>query len=61
MAAPVWELYAEASRLFPGVPVCVEWDREVPGFDVLVTEMRRAGEITAGEQPAAEKVIRNAP
>ncbi len=61
VAEPVWELYAEAARLFPGVPVCVEWDREVPSFDVLLAEMRHAGQTAAGEQPVSEKVTPHAP
>jgi len=61
VAEPVWELYAEAARLFPGVPVCVEWDRDVPGFDVLVAEMRRAGEAIVFEKPADGEVTPHAP
>jgi len=42
VAEPVWALFAEAVRLFPEVPVCVEWDRDVPSLEVLVGEMNRA-------------------
>jgi uncharacterized protein (UPF0276 family) len=61
VAQPVWELYAEAVRLFPGVPVCLEWDRDVPGFEVLLGEMHRAGQVVADAVAAAEGVIPHAP
>ena len=42
VAEPVWELYAQAVALFPSVPVCIEWDRDVPAFEVLLAEAARA-------------------
>ncbi|MDE0886233.1 MAG: DUF692 domain-containing protein [Myxococcota bacterium] len=50
---PVWNLYAEAVRLFPDVPVCVEWDRDVPTLDILLDEMKTAGDIMMGAQPGS--------
>ncbi|MDG2335509.1 MAG: DUF692 domain-containing protein [Myxococcota bacterium] len=47
---PVWELYAEAVRLFPDIPVCVEWDRDVPALDLLLGEVKKARDIMAGGQ-----------
>jgi len=44
---PVWELFAEAVRLFPGVPVCLEWDRDIPPLEALIGEMKRAGAVMA--------------
>lgn len=42
VAEPVWALFARAVERFPGVPVAIEWDRDVPGFDVLIAERDRA-------------------
>jgi len=47
---PVWELYAEASRLFPDVPACIEWDRDIPTLDILLGEMKKASDIAEGVQ-----------
>lgn len=38
----VLDLYAEAQARFPGVPTCIEWDRDVPSFEVLEGERVRA-------------------
>lgn len=47
VAEPVWELYAQAAGLFPAAPVCVEWDRDIPAFDVLLAEADRARRVSA--------------
>ena len=39
---PVWDLYAEAVRLFGAVPTLIEWDARIPPFEVLLGEARRA-------------------
>ena len=55
VAEPVWDLYAQAVDLFPSVPTCIEWDRDVPPLEVLLAEAARAHAIasptTEGEQP----------
>jgi uncharacterized protein (UPF0276 family) len=42
VSEPVWELFELAVELFPGVPTCIEWDRDVPSFEVLLLEMKTA-------------------
>lgn len=39
---PVWALYREAVRRFPGVPALVEWDEGVPALEVVLAEATRA-------------------
>jgi len=43
----VWDLYAEAVRLFPGVPTMIERDAEIPPYAELLAELDRAREIAA--------------
>jgi len=38
----VWSLYAEALKLFGPVPTLIEWDTNIPAFDVLLDEAKRA-------------------
>jgi uncharacterized protein (UPF0276 family) len=38
----VWALYAEALRRFGPVPTLIEWDTNIPTFDVLLDEATRA-------------------
>jgi uncharacterized protein (UPF0276 family) len=42
VSAPVWGLYEQALALFPGVPTCIEWDKDVPPLATLLSEMERA-------------------
>jgi len=35
----VWDLYAEAVRLFPGVPTMIERDADIPPYAELLTEL----------------------
>lgn len=42
VAEPVWALYREAVRRFPGVPTIVEWDSALPPFESLLAEVARA-------------------
>ena len=32
----VWALYREALRRFGAVPTLIEWDTDIPAFDVLL-------------------------
>jgi uncharacterized protein (UPF0276 family) len=38
----VWSLYAEALKRFGPVPTLIEWDTNIPAFDVLLGEAKRA-------------------
>lgn len=42
VAKPVWTLYEKAVTLMPGVATCIEWDNEIPEFEVLFAEMAHA-------------------
>ena len=42
---PVWALYRTAIALFGRVPTLVEWDEQVPAYDVLLAEPGRAAAI----------------
>jgi uncharacterized protein (UPF0276 family) len=41
----VWELYAQAIRLFPDAPALIEWDAELPALEVLVEEAAKADRV----------------
>ena len=43
--AAVWCLYREAVSRFGPVPTLIEWDQDLPAFDVLLDEARLAEEI----------------
>lgn len=38
----VWQVYRHALRRFGAVPTLIEWDTEIPAFDVLLDEADRA-------------------
>jgi uncharacterized protein len=38
----VWDLYRVALRRFGNIPTLIEWDTDLPNFDVLQTEARKA-------------------
>ncbi len=47
----VWELYAEAlARLGPR-PTLIEWDNDIPAFDILYGEMVRADRLLEAQAP----------
>lgn len=39
---PVWELYEEALVRFGSVPTLIEWDTDIPSFEVLMAEANKA-------------------
>ncbi|MDJ0554797.1 MAG: DUF692 domain-containing protein [Microcoleaceae cyanobacterium MO_207.B10] len=39
---PVWELYKEALVRFGAVPTLIEWDTDIPSFEVLLAEANKA-------------------
>jgi uncharacterized protein (UPF0276 family) len=45
MTEPAWALFELAVQRFGNVPTLVEWDAEIPEFDVLLEESNRAKEI----------------
>lgn len=45
VAAPVWELYAQALDRFGPVPTLIEWDTDIPPLDVLLEESDHAREV----------------
>jgi uncharacterized protein (UPF0276 family) len=53
----VWDLYAEAVRLFPGVPTMIERDADIPPYVELLAELDMAraiaGRVEAPRTPAA--------
>ena len=46
----VWSLYAEAVKLFPGVPTMIERDADIPPYEELLAELDIARRIAAGAQ-----------
>jgi hypothetical protein len=48
VADPVWALYAEVIARTGPLPTLVEWDTDVPAFDVLLEEAARAGRVLDG-------------
>ena len=58
---PVWELFAEAVRLFPGVPISLEWDRDIPPLGILLGEMQKANAIMTNAQAITGEATFHAP
>lgn len=44
---PVWKLYERAVRRFGKVPALIEWDEEIPEWEELIAESKRAAQIEA--------------
>jgi uncharacterized protein len=42
VAAEVWSLYAQALRRFGPTPTLIEWDNDIPAFDLLLAEAAQA-------------------
>lgn len=42
VSAPVWDLYAEATRLFGAIPTLIEWDENIPPLKTLLDEAAKA-------------------
>ncbi|SEJ37514.1 MNIO family bufferin maturase [Paraburkholderia diazotrophica] len=45
VAAPVWELYAQALDRFGPVATLIEWDTDIPPLEVLLEEVRHAATV----------------
>jgi uncharacterized protein (UPF0276 family) len=50
-----WALFIQVQGRFPGVPTCIEWDRDVPPFAVLAGERTRAAAIVDAAVDAAQR------
>ena len=58
---PVWQLFGEAYRRCQGASVLLEWDAEIPEFDVVHAEAKRAHEfVTRGAIPVPSGIPRPA-
>lgn len=55
----VWTLYERAIARTGPVPVLIEWDNDIPEWDVLFTEARRAEHIMM-ERTATKRTVRHA-
>lgn len=53
VSEPVWGLFTELLGRLPGVPVCIEWDNDIPELEVLLREARRAQGILEQAEGAA--------
>jgi uncharacterized protein (UPF0276 family) len=60
VAEPVWELFITALERLPGVAVAIEWDRDVPSFDVLLAERDRAQRLIESQILAEPRGVRRA-
>ena len=49
----VWDLYRVALRRFGPVPTLIEWDRDIPNFEVLQGEARQADALRDAEHALA--------
>ena len=45
---PVWDLYNHTIKLAGAKPTLIEWDSDIPEWNILEAEARRASEIMAG-------------
>lgn len=55
VVAPVWALYAEAITRFGARPTMIEWDEQIPAFDVVMQQLARARAVS---QEAADAPLR---
>ena len=39
---PVWDLYQQAISMFGAIPTLIEWDNDIPEFDILAAEAKKA-------------------
>jgi uncharacterized protein len=50
---PVWQVYRHALQRLGAVPTLIEWDTDIPAFDVLLAEAQTAGELMCEASPQA--------
>ncbi|MBW2269074.1 MAG: DUF692 domain-containing protein [Deltaproteobacteria bacterium] len=53
VSADVWRLYRDSVELLGAVPACVERDSNIPAFDVIFDEARRAQQVMLEETGGA--------
>ena len=53
----VWDLYAAAVKLFPGVPTMIERDDNIPPYDELLAELDVARDIALKATPEARVTV----
>jgi uncharacterized protein len=46
----VWDVYRHALQRFGAVPTLVEWDTDLPAFEVLLMQARQAADLMAGQR-----------
>lgn len=51
VAKPVWDLYAEATRLIGPTATLLEWDDNIPSFQETLAEAQKAAKLTRREEP----------
>ena len=57
----VWRLYAEAQQLTSGVSTLLEWDAEIPAFDVVHAEVLKAKQFLSQGPQASPEVVSTSP
>ncbi len=60
VANPVWELYDYLVQLYGEKPTLIEWDNDIPAFDVLMEEAQRAGRILSASADMSAKSLKAA-
>lgn len=53
----VWALYAEFIALAPATPTLIEWDKDIPAFEVLLEEAALARSIQQGIASESQEVL----
>lgn len=41
----VWKIYKSAIKKFGNIPTLIEWDQDIPEFEVLLSEAKKAAEV----------------
>lgn len=57
VADPVWTLYAETLARVGRTPTLIEWDNDVPDFDVLMAEAQRARAVLDAARPSGGRHV----
>jgi len=60
VANPVWELYDYLVQLHGERPTLIEWDNDIPAFDILMEEAQRAERILAASADMSAKSLKAA-
>lgn len=57
VAEPVWELYSDWLTRSPATPTLIEWDKDIPAFDVLCNEAAKASALRDAPFPPSEQAV----